>query len=315
MIALFSDLLDLPEETGERIAALAARRRVVVVVQVLDPEEIEFPFSGPVRLTSLEGSLVVDTDADTVRERYLAALAALQRDWEQKLSARGARLVLASSADDPVGVVLRVLRAVAGGRRVSFAVAAALGVAALLVVPALAHLLRRGRARELAFPPAALVPNTRSTARQKRRLEDRLLLALRVLSVILLALLGADAARAVPAGLAVATRRRLGRARARGGRLAQHARRAPRRAARATRAPSRPQSSCSPVRDRATRWRSCSRALRPVSRSPPRTISERPGERSPSSDRAIARADLASAVTPPAPRSPSNLITTSAWWS
>ena len=73
----------------------------------------------------------------------------------------------------------------------SFAVAAALGVAALLVVPALAHLLRRGRARELAFPPAALVPNTRSTARQKRRLEDRLLLALRVLSVILLALLGA----------------------------------------------------------------------------------------------------------------------------
>jgi hypothetical protein len=74
---------------------------------------------------------------------------------------------------------------------VSFAVAAALGVAALLVAPALAHLLRRGRARNIAFPPAALVPNARSTARQKRRLEDRLLLALRVLSVILLALLGA----------------------------------------------------------------------------------------------------------------------------
>ncbi len=73
----------------------------------------------------------------------------------------------------------------------SFVVAAALGVAALLVAPALAHLLRRGRARELAFPPAALVPNARSTARQKRRLEDRLLLALRVLAVILLALLGA----------------------------------------------------------------------------------------------------------------------------
>jgi uncharacterized protein (DUF58 family) len=116
VIALFSDLLDVPEQTGDRVAALAARRRVVVVVQVLDPEEIEFPFSGPVRLTALEGSLVVDTDADSVRERYLAALAALQRDWEQKLSARGARLVLASSADDPVAVVLRVLRAVAGGR-------------------------------------------------------------------------------------------------------------------------------------------------------------------------------------------------------
>jgi Mg-chelatase subunit ChlD len=74
---------------------------------------------------------------------------------------------------------------------VSFVVAAALGVAALLFAPAVAHLLRRGRARELAFPPAALVPNARSTAREKRRIEDRLLLALRVLAVLLLALLGA----------------------------------------------------------------------------------------------------------------------------
>lgn len=73
----------------------------------------------------------------------------------------------------------------------SFVVAAALGVAALLVAPAVAHLLRRGRARPVPFPPTALVPNARSTARQKRRLEDRTLLALRALAVLLLAVLGA----------------------------------------------------------------------------------------------------------------------------
>jgi uncharacterized protein (DUF58 family) len=116
VIAMFSDLLDVPAGTAERVAALAARRRVVVVVQVLDPEELEFPFRGPVRLTALEGSLVVDTDADTARERYLAALADLQRDWEQKLARHGGRLVLASSAEDPVAVLLRVLGAAAGGR-------------------------------------------------------------------------------------------------------------------------------------------------------------------------------------------------------
>ncbi len=73
----------------------------------------------------------------------------------------------------------------------SFLVGAALAVGLLFVIPALAHLLRRGQAKEIAFPPARLVPAARSTARQRRRLEDRLLLALRVLTVLLLAVLGA----------------------------------------------------------------------------------------------------------------------------
>ena len=73
----------------------------------------------------------------------------------------------------------------------SFLAAAALAVGLLFLVPALAHLLRRGQAREISFPPALLVPTARSTARQRRRLEDRLLLALRVLTVLMLALLGA----------------------------------------------------------------------------------------------------------------------------
>ncbi len=73
----------------------------------------------------------------------------------------------------------------------SFLVGAALAIGLLFVIPALAHLLRRGQAKEIPFPPAGLVPAARSTARQRRRLEDRLLLALRVLTVLLLAVLGA----------------------------------------------------------------------------------------------------------------------------
>lgn len=73
----------------------------------------------------------------------------------------------------------------------SFLVAAALGVAALALVPLLAHLLRRGQARDIEFPPANLVPRTTTTARQRRHLEDRLLLAVRVAMVVALAVLGA----------------------------------------------------------------------------------------------------------------------------
>jgi hypothetical protein len=73
----------------------------------------------------------------------------------------------------------------------SFLVAAALAVGLFVVLPAAAHLLRRGRAAELPFAPAAWVPLSRSIARRERKLEDRLLLAIRALAVLALAALGA----------------------------------------------------------------------------------------------------------------------------
>jgi hypothetical protein len=73
----------------------------------------------------------------------------------------------------------------------SFVVWAALAIAGLVVGPIVAHLLHLGRAREREFPPAALVPAHRSTARERSRLEDFPLLALRSALVVGLALLGA----------------------------------------------------------------------------------------------------------------------------
>lgn len=73
----------------------------------------------------------------------------------------------------------------------SFLVAAALAVGLLVALPIAAHLLRRGRAREQEFPPAALVPVAPPVARQRSRLEDRALLGIRGLMIAALALLGA----------------------------------------------------------------------------------------------------------------------------
>jgi hypothetical protein len=70
-------------------------------------------------------------------------------------------------------------------------VAAALGVGLFVVIPIAAHLLRRGRVRERLFPPAALVVAARSSARERSRVEDRLLLLLRALVIVCLALIGA----------------------------------------------------------------------------------------------------------------------------
>jgi von Willebrand factor type A domain/Aerotolerance regulator N-terminal len=74
---------------------------------------------------------------------------------------------------------------------VSFLVAAALAVGLFVVAPVLAHLLRRSRADEREFPPARLVPVAQPVARQRSRVEDRALLAVRSLMVLGLAVLGA----------------------------------------------------------------------------------------------------------------------------
>jgi Mg-chelatase subunit ChlD len=73
----------------------------------------------------------------------------------------------------------------------SFLVTAALLVSLFVALPAIAHLLRRGRARSLPFPPAALVPAARTLARRERRLEDKLLFVVRALAVVVLAIIGA----------------------------------------------------------------------------------------------------------------------------
>ena len=112
VLLAISDLLDLPEGSLERISALAAHGRVLVVLQVLDPDEADFPFEGTLRLRALEGEFVVETDAETTRQRYLASLAELQHRWERAVEQRGGRFLSARTDDDPVTVVRRVIEAV-----------------------------------------------------------------------------------------------------------------------------------------------------------------------------------------------------------
>jgi uncharacterized protein (DUF58 family) len=112
ILVLVSDLVDLPDGAARQVAELASRGRILVVVQTLDPSESSFPYRGTVRLRALEGDLVVETDADATRERYLAALASLSAEWERAVVTRGGRLVRAATSDPPVPVVRAVVDAV-----------------------------------------------------------------------------------------------------------------------------------------------------------------------------------------------------------
>jgi uncharacterized protein (DUF58 family) len=117
VIVLVSDLLDLPPKAMSAFTALATGGRALVAVQVLDPAEADLGFSGHVRLRALEGDTVVEADADQVRAAYLARLEEIGARWAKELSARGGRLVRATTDRPPADVVRDVVRAVAEAHR------------------------------------------------------------------------------------------------------------------------------------------------------------------------------------------------------
>jgi uncharacterized protein (DUF58 family) len=109
VIAL-TDGIDLPPEAAIRIADLAHRGRVVLMLRIVDPDELDFPFEGAALFKAYEGSFEVESDQET-RARYLERFEAhsiLQRD---SLLARGARWLSVQTSEDPAEVLLRVMEA------------------------------------------------------------------------------------------------------------------------------------------------------------------------------------------------------------
>ncbi|MCC6899329.1 MAG: DUF58 domain-containing protein [Polyangiaceae bacterium] len=116
VVVLLSDLLDLPEHTLDRFAALASLGRTLIAVRVLDPLEASFALEGPVRLYASEGSFHVETDASLVRQGYLARLAAIASAWRQRLAESGGVLIDSVTSEAPVSTVREVVLGARGGR-------------------------------------------------------------------------------------------------------------------------------------------------------------------------------------------------------
>jgi uncharacterized protein (DUF58 family) len=70
LIILISDLLSEPEETLKMLRYYRLRHHEIMVLQVLDPEEINFGFAGENKFVQLEGRSEVSADADSVRDEY-----------------------------------------------------------------------------------------------------------------------------------------------------------------------------------------------------------------------------------------------------
>jgi uncharacterized protein (DUF58 family) len=111
LILAFSDFLDTEKGEQRSLAALATQRRALRAVQVLTPDEVEFPFDGSVRLRDPETGAEVETEATSVRKQYQAALAALTASLKAEITGQRGQFLRLLTGDS----VELSLRTIAGG--------------------------------------------------------------------------------------------------------------------------------------------------------------------------------------------------------
>lgn len=89
LAVLISDLLDDPDRVVRGLKHLRFRGTDVIVFQVLDPHELNFPFKGASRFTDIESADEVTAEPSRVREGYLREISALTARYEKELRGAG----------------------------------------------------------------------------------------------------------------------------------------------------------------------------------------------------------------------------------
>ncbi|MFO0693238.1 MAG: DUF58 domain-containing protein [Polyangiales bacterium] len=104
LVFLASDLLE-PGRPLDGLRGFASAGHRVVVLHVLDPAELEFPFSDSAEFVGLEGESPLTADAGAVRDAYLRAFERHRAALVDACAAASARYVLART-DVPAERVL-----------------------------------------------------------------------------------------------------------------------------------------------------------------------------------------------------------------
>jgi len=76
LVVIVSDLFVDPQPLATSLSHLAFRRHDVAVFHLLDPQELDFPFTRPTRFLDLEGGGAVFADPAEIADRYHRALEA-----------------------------------------------------------------------------------------------------------------------------------------------------------------------------------------------------------------------------------------------
>ena len=116
LILFATDLWGAPPETEAALARLSAKGHDISVFHVLDPDELDLPFTQPVRLVGMENEGGWDVDPALIREDYRAAAERFTARWRRVAREQGIDFVSATT-DRPGAAVLTEFAAKRRGAR------------------------------------------------------------------------------------------------------------------------------------------------------------------------------------------------------
>jgi uncharacterized protein (DUF58 family) len=111
MLVLLSDLFDANTDLASSLRMCAARKHDVVVFQVLDADEISFPFEDPALFASMEDNRTVLAYPREVRRAYIEELNAFLSRTRRSLSEGNVAYQLAPTNEPPHVPLIRHLTA------------------------------------------------------------------------------------------------------------------------------------------------------------------------------------------------------------
>ncbi len=109
LVYLLSDLLVDREALLAAINRLRSRKAEVVVLHVLTPEELTFPYREAARFADPETDAELPADPETVREAYTRALREFIDGWRDACLERGVRYHLVDTSRPPERVLREAL--------------------------------------------------------------------------------------------------------------------------------------------------------------------------------------------------------------
>jgi uncharacterized protein (DUF58 family) len=98
LIILISDLLDDPADVMRALRHFVFKKHQVIVFHILDPDELEFPFTKLANFVDPETGQQVLTDPRQVRTEYLKSLDDFLNTYRRQCSDAGIEYILANTA-------------------------------------------------------------------------------------------------------------------------------------------------------------------------------------------------------------------------
>jgi uncharacterized protein (DUF58 family) len=89
LVVLISDLLDEPDPIVKGLKHLRFRGNDVIVFQLLDPNELTFPFFGSTKFRDVESAAEITAEPATIRSAYLQELTTLRQRYDRELRGAG----------------------------------------------------------------------------------------------------------------------------------------------------------------------------------------------------------------------------------